>query len=478
MSDFESGEAGWLSRRIGGLRLGLAELRFKGAVVFHFVRTRYFVRNSSRQNLDSAQFKGLRRHLRKLDKSSRYVREARTAAAVKADEQSGLGVGEASSVAHLLKGFPVMDKASMMAEFNVLNTAGLDRETALAIAITSEKNRDFASDYNGYSVGLSSGTSGHRGLFVVSRQERAQWAGTVLALTLPRGKKLLGHRIALFLRAGNQLYDSVASRAVAFKYFDIYRSHEHNMAELLEFSPTILVAPPSVLREIAESLSKTSSTLSPHKVFSVAEVLEPLDREFLERAFSQDVIHQIYQCTEGLLGVSCELGTMHLNEDAAVFEREYLSERRFVPIVTDFRRTTQPIIRYRLNDVLVEAETECPCGSKALALHAIEGREDDTLEFLAADGTRVIAYADMVSRAMTYAVGVKEYRVVQSAPTTLTIYLENDHAYERDHVQAHVDAELNRLFGTLGLHNITASFEPYQRPERAKLRRIERAIAP
>ena len=74
---------------------------------------------------------------------------------------------------------------------------------------------------------------------------------------------------------------------------------------------------------------------------------------------------QIYQATEGFLGISCEHGTLHLNEDLVHVEREVIdqSSGRFTPVITDLYRTTQAIIRYRLNDVLLPGVPECPCGS-------------------------------------------------------------------------------------------------------------------
>ncbi len=65
---------------------------------------------------------------------------------------------------------------------------------------------------------------------------------------------------------------------------------------------------------------------------------------------------------------------MHLNEDIVHIQKEYLDEqsRRFVPIITDFSRTSQPIIRYRLNDILTEADKPCLCGSPYTAIERIE----------------------------------------------------------------------------------------------------------
>ena len=48
-------------------------------------------------------------------------------------------------------------------------------------------------------------------------------------------------------------------------------------------------------------------------------------------------------------------------------------------LITDFTRRTQPVIRYRLDDVLVAATEPCPCGQPTRVLEAIEGRRDDQL---------------------------------------------------------------------------------------------------
>lgn len=68
--------------------------------------------------------------------------------------------------------WPQMDKALMMAQFDRMNTAGLQRDAVLACAQRSEADRDFTPKIGRYSVGLSSGTSGQRGVFVVSPREQ------------------------------------------------------------------------------------------------------------------------------------------------------------------------------------------------------------------------------------------------------------------------------------------------------------------
>lgn len=431
-----------------------AELASTLRTLRHFVVARWGRRFHSRKQLVRYQNRQLAKHFAFLSKRSPYFQ------------------GLLNPTTRLVD-LPLMDKSIMMANFDLLTTTGLSKETALDWAIAQEKGRDFAGELDGFSVGLSSGTSGHRGLFVTSKSEQEEWAGTVLARALPRGN-LRGHRIALFLRADNNLYERAGSKAVSFKYFDIYAPMEQNLSELAAYQPTILVAPPSVLHVIAQAQAESSAP-SYQRVFSVAEVLEPLDAQYFAQVFGLDHIDQIYQCTEGFLAITCRSGRIHLNEDVAIFEREYLSPGRFIPIVTDFRRTSVPIIRYRLNDVLLEDTSPCPCGSIFTVISRIEGREDDVLMLPAEPDSKqatVRIFGDMVGRAMLYASGFTHYRVVQSGPAHLDIYLDtlDPHAIDS------VTEELDQLFDTQGCGPRSYAFHLYHHEVGAKMRRVERAF--
>ncbi len=288
--------------------------------------------------------------------------------------------------------WPQMDKALMMQEFDRMNTAGLHRDEAMALALRAERSRDFSPTVKGISIGLSSGTSGMRGLFAVSPREQAQWAGIMLAKMLPNGL-LRGERVALFLRAGSNLYQAVETPCLSFAYYDLFRPFADLLAEAERQQPTIIVAPAQVLAALAAAVNEGRVRLKPKKVVSAAEVLGEAEREFVRGVFPN--LHEVYQATEGFLAATCAHGRLHLNEEFVYFEREWLDDERFVPIITDFTRQTQPIVRYRLNDVLAVSSEPCPCGSACTVLSCIEGRCDDALVF----GQKTL-FADAVSRAI------------------------------------------------------------------------------
>jgi len=340
--------------------------------------------------------------------------------------------------------WPAMNKHVMMENFNDINTAGLNLSQVLSTALKSEATRDFSPTVGRHSVGLSSGTSGRRGVFVVSPEEQARWAGVMLAKLLPKGL-LNGERVALFLRANNNLYKTVRTPWLAFRFFDLFVPFETLMSGLRGYAPTIVVAPAQVLRALAIAHREGRIDLRRVKAISVAEVLEPQDRVLLRESFAE--LGEVYQATEGFLGATCAHGTLHLNEEFLKVEPEWLDDTRFVPVVTDFTRSTQPVVRYRLDDILVRRTTPCPCGSPTLALAAIEGRCDDLLRLPGADGRWVDVFADVVSRALAQSLPATcDYRLVQSSADTLELHVPANAS-----VAAAAQAHLCDVFARLGV---------------------------
>ncbi len=340
-----------------------------------------------------------------------------------------------------LSAWPLMDKATMMQHFDRINTAGLRLNEVLSCAMQAEHSRDFSPTLHGYSVGLSSGTSGSRGVFVTSAREQAQWAGTMLAKLLPHGLRRK-ERVALLLRSGNRLYNSVHNPCLAFSFFDLFAPFERQLDLLADYAPTIVVAPAQVLCALALAQQSGRVDLAPVRAISVAEVLQPQDRALIAAAFGDP--GEIYQATEGFLAVSCPYGTLHLNEAFLQVEPEWIDEHRFVPIITDFTRSTQPIVRYRLDDILVRRAQDCPCGSAALALDRIEGRCDDTLRLPAADGRLITVFADVLSRAFAQVLPLAaDYRLIQTGPRALSLHVESTALAAQ--CQRRLQAVLNQL---------------------------------
>lgn len=332
-----------------------------------------------------------------------------------------------------LAAFPTLDKAAWLAHFDQLNDRGLRLEECLEAARAAESGRSFDAALSGVGVGLSSGTSGRQGVFLTSPAERARWAGTVLAKALP--SLLEPARVALVLRSGGPLYQAVDGGRISFRYVDLALDPDAIAEQLSDFAPTVLAAPPQVLDDLAARSSVAAGKLRPVVVYSIADVLDSDVAARVEAGFGVGV-RQVYQATEGFLGISCSQGTLHLNEDLVHVEREVIDEvsGRFTPIVTDLYRRTQAIIRYRLGDVLVPAPGGCPCGSVFTAIERIEGRADDVLRFAAGTGETRPLFADFVRTAILGAPAVADFRLLQRVDGTLRLAVRPQRAQASAHL--------------------------------------------
>ncbi|MGK5078150.1 F390 synthetase-related protein [Janthinobacterium sp. HLX7-2] len=326
--------------------------------------------------------------------------------------------------------WPTMNKALMLEHFDAMNTAGITLAQAMDAAMAAEHSRDFTPAVGDVTVGLSSGTSSRRAVFTVSPREKAQWAGVMLAKALPDGL-FSGERVALFLRANSNLYTAVRSPWLTFAFYDLFQPFDALCAQLVQYQPSVIVAPAQVLRQLALGVIEGKLALAPKKVISVAEVLEAQDRALIVQAFG--AVHEIYQATEGFLASSCEHGVLHLNEEYVHVEPQWLDveqgeQRRFVPVITDFTRITQPIVRYRLDDILIARATPCPCGRATRAIAGIEGRCDDMLVLASMRaGETISVFADVLTRAFAQALPPDaDYRLLQSGVAALQLHAALD----------------------------------------------------
>jgi len=270
------------------------------------------------------------------------------------------------------------------------------------------------------------------------------WAGGMLAKMLPDGL-LAGERVALFLRADNNLYHSVNNRWLSLAFYDLLAPFNAHLPALERQAPSIIVAPAQVLRALALAVLAGQVTLPVKKAISVAEVLEEQDRRLLLQVFP--AVGEVYQATEGFLAATCAHGTLHLNEEFLHIEPQWIDELRFTPLITDFTRSTQPIVRYRLDDVLVLRQEPCPCGQSTRAIARIEGRRDDQLMLPDAQRQPQAVFADACSRTIANALPLtSDYRLIQRGEQRLELIADCSQAE-----LAHCQAQLIALFARQGI---------------------------
>ena len=118
-----------------------------------------------------------------------------------------------SATSASLQDLPIIDKAILLANFDKLNLKAVTLEEARASLDRGDER------IRGLIVGQSTGTSGNRGVFVISEAERFTWLGVMLAKTLP-DVLWTRHKVALALPGYSQLYASGADTGrLAIRFF-------------------------------------------------------------------------------------------------------------------------------------------------------------------------------------------------------------------------------------------------------------------
>src|SRR5690606_21157027 len=92
----------------------------------------------------------------------------------------------------------------------------------------------------GHFVGASTGTTGNRGLYVVSDAERYEWLGVLLAKALPRFPFETA-RIALVLPLNSALYRAANLPGLSLRFFDLHDGLDRLLPQVAAYAPDTVI---------------------------------------------------------------------------------------------------------------------------------------------------------------------------------------------------------------------------------------------
>jgi putative adenylate-forming enzyme len=358
---------------------------------------------------------------------------------------------------------PVINKKIMMDNFTDLNTCGLDLDDVMDYAVNKEVKRDFLGYYKDeYVVGLSSGTSGNKGIYVTPKAMTRRLPFVFLARSgIPL--KLLPFRILFLLRVFSQGFDDIKAPMVSLKYLSTMTPIDDIIDSINDLKINILMAPPSLVRLL---LPRRDDIRVPIKlIMTYAEVMEEEEKDRFKEVFHTDVI-EIYQASEGQIASACKCGNLHINEDL-VFVELYDDKGRAVNeagkvatrmVVTNLVNYAQPLIRYEMNDMVILGH-KCPCGSSFRVIKKILGRNDDVVYLKNRQGNIQHIFPDLISRwIITSSDNIREFRVLESLYDSLDITVDlfdyNSEAVERtvSLLKERMERELEEFHISIDLH--------------------------
>jgi len=373
----------------------------------------------SRESLDLYQQQRLETVVRFVAEHSPFYRE----------RLAGV-VGEGSVE---LSRLPVQDKSEMMEHFDELVTDGrLQRDTLLGWVEGLNRDELYLDRYR---VMTTSGSSGHKGLFVFDRPEwqvvLAQFLryGAMAGLRprLPRRLRIAAIVGASPTHMSQQVSTSVSVGIHRVLGLSVTQPVEQLVEALNRFQPEFVAAYPSMATRLAEEQLAGRLRLTLSGMSTSSELRTPEMTERIVEAFG---VHPFdhYATTEGLWGCECEHHQgIHLFEDVTLVENvdeaglpTPFGEPGARLLVTSLHNLVQPIIRMELPDAVTLDPEPCPCGRTLIRARAIEGRTDDVLSFPARRGGEVIVHP-LQFGIVTRDREVREFQVVQEGEGVLIL---------------------------------------------------------
>ncbi len=379
-----------------------------------------------------------------------------------------------------IKSLPIINKTVMMENFDRLNTAGLKKDEVMAVAVEKELNKDYLGYYKDeFVIGLSSGTSGNKGLYITPKVLTERLPFVFLARSgIPL--RYLPFKILFMLRVFSQGFNDINSPFISLNYLSTMAPTEQIIADINQRKINILMAPPSLCRLLIPLAHKLNKPLK--MIVTYAEVLEKEEKDRLSEVFECKVI-EIYQGSEGQFASACSLGNLHINEDLIFIElldehNHEVTDPHVVAdhmIVTNLVNRAQPLIRYEMNDLIV-LDDPCPCGSSFRTIEKILGRNDDILYFKKKDGSIQHIFPDLFSRwIITSSENIREYKVIQHSDHSLEILLDPITQREQNELIREVTARMKQELRLYDIElNAQIRCETISLPvNRAKYKRFE-----
>jgi phenylacetate-coenzyme A ligase PaaK-like adenylate-forming protein len=274
---------------------------------------------------------------------------------------------------------PVMTKHDLMEHFDEIVTDG---------RLTLERVENHLARLSGdayllgrYHAIASSGTSGRRGVFVFGWETWAvRWLSNVRHTLRSQPAYAAGRPLLLALVAAG---DATHGTSALTQTFSGPRLPTVRLPATLplpdivvglnQARPDVLAGYPSALGPLVGEARAGRLRIRPTTVVTTSEVLLAPVRHALEETFGVPVTDVWSASEAGGLATSCpQAPGMHLADDLVIVE-----PGEGCVYLTNLYNTTQPLIRYQLNDDVTMLDGPCACGSGHRRIDGVRGRGDE-----------------------------------------------------------------------------------------------------
>ncbi len=237
------------------------------------------------------------------------------------------------------------------------------------------------------------------------------------------------------------------------KVFDIRKPRSELVAELNAYRPVVLTGYSTALRELALERDAGQLKICPRTIVSAGEPLFAGDRELIESVFGVPVTN-VYAASEHMIiGIGLSgLDGMVLQEDDLIIEP--LKDHT---LITNLLNKTLPLIRYRMDDVLLPLDSHAARWPAYRMVGGVAGRREYAPSFLNEAGQLDTIHPIVLVEFFVH--GLEAFQIVVHDATSFTFLavIRKDRA--RSETIADICDRLNDVLTTKRMRNVTYKVE-------------------
>jgi phenylacetate-CoA ligase len=356
--------------------------------------------------------------------------------------------------------FPVLTKMDVIRHFDELVT---DRRiTRERIAEFLARSKDPAEMFEGrFHVLHTSGTSGTVGYFVFSHRAWIKGSVHVVRVSPLRWRRRTAFIAATrghFAGASLMLTGNEGSNRFFYnvRAFDVGQPISQIINALNRFQPKMLCGYATMLKVLAEAQERGELHIRPTQLGTGGEPLLPEVKAYLERVFKVRVFND-YASSEHLhmaMTLPREEG-MFLMEDDLIFE---LHDDHMC--VTNLFNETMPLIRYRMDDVLVP-ELDQTGKYPFTRVKEVVGRNEDTLRFRNSHGVEDFIHPIVIVEFIVS--GLHGWQVVLESDVSFRFRAQLDAGLtpnQRDDTLQRIREKLSAILAEKEMSNVKFQIDP------------------
>lgn len=382
--------------------------------------------------------------------------------------RKSIGSLEGFDVEKDLSSLPILSKQTLLEKFDQIVTAPRLRRHLLLKALEGNKT-----DFAGFRVMTTSGTTGARGLFVLSP---AEWIETMASYL--RAYEMAGRKFRITERTrtaivgsdqpwhqSTQISKFAQSRWFPTLQLNVLNPEDQIVADLNQFQPQALGGYSGFVRLLAIAQLEGRLKIQPRSVICSAEALSNEVRELCLEAWGIKPFN-LYASTEcGVMAMECDRHDgLHLFTDR-IFVEIVDQDGKAVPpgtlgakiLVTHLKNRTLPLIRYEMSDCLQMRTAPCDCGSPLPLIESIQGRAQDRLSFQLPN-QRSQTIHPSVFYALMEKEWVQAWQVRQVSKDRLQVIVAGDKARDKA-ILGRIELSLKETLGARGLNFVETQVE-------------------